>query len=433
MKKIIGIITTTALVPILIVIASAEYKEGLEVNKTAQAVGFTQSIDVSPWSTFSAQAVYSDGTPSSHTITSGTRASATITVVTNADALISTQASVTVNIVSTSGVSGDAVTLNGIVFREGTHWTAVTSTITSASRLATIIDAHRDFVATSVGSTVTVRYAVVGTSGNGLPALTSDSTNLTLGASTFTGGINQHTITINGITLTEGVDFRAVSSSQTTANAITIAVNANSTLNTQVSASSSAAIVTLTSLVSGYSNYSLTSSTSGFLTSAGFPGGLNSDVDIANDLFNKTNHGLTTGLKVLIATTTNAPPTGLSNQTTYYAIKLNENQYALATTSTTAVSGTKIDITGITNSASMDVKPLALSLAAGNGFFWQASNDNSNFTTLSAVTYSSVTYSAAGNTLWDFGSFPYKYLRVNFTGPTSGGIALSIRIYGKKD
>ncbi len=436
MKKVIRFMLITALVPILNSIVHAEKKEGLEVSRTAQAINFTQSIDVSGWDRFSAQAVYSDGTPSSHTITSGTRASATITVVSNATALISTQASVTVNVFSTAGVTGDSLVLNGVRFKEGVEWSIGATTTTSAVNLRDKIDAHSDFTATATGSTVTVRYAVVGLSGNGLPVTTTDSTNLVISAATFTSGVAQHSININGTTLTEGTDFRADTSSQTTANNILVAINANSSINTQVVASSAAAVVTVKALASGYSNYSITSSTPGFLTSGGFPGGAASDVDIANDIFNKTNHGFTTGLKVLIDTTTtgaSAPPTGLTNKTTYYAIKLNENQYALATTSTTAVAGTKIDITGITDSNTMDVKPLALVTLAGNGFSWQASNDNSNFTSLSAVTYSSVTYSAAGNSIWDFAEYPYKYLRVNFIGPTSGGIALGIKLFGRKD
>lgn len=416
--------------------AKAEKKEGLEVSKTAQGVNFTQSIDVSGWDRFSAQAVYSDGTPATHSIASGGRASATITIGNNPSGLIGTQASLTINVISSASVAGDSVVLNGVVFTEGSHWNASVSSSTSAANLAAHIDAHPDFVATSLGSTVTVKYASYGVSGNGLPATTTDATNLKLSAATFTGGINQYSIFINGTELKEGTAFNANSSSATTGHNIVVAINANASINTQVIASSSSAtpgIVTVKAIAPGYSNYNIGSSTTGFLTSGGFPGGPTSDVDLANDLINKTNHGLTTGLKVLLVTTAGTIPTGLTTGTTYFAIKLNENQYALATTSTTAVAGTKIDLTGVTDNSTTDVRPLALSLAGSNGFFWQASNDNTNFSSLSTVTFSSVTYSAAGNSVWDFAEFDYKYLRVNFTGPTSGGIALSVKLYGRKD
>jgi hypothetical protein len=436
MKKILKIVLAmTALLPIFSKTANAEKREGVEVTKTAAAVNFTQSIDVSPYDRFSAQATYSDGTPATFISTMGARASATITIGNNPSGLIGTQASVTVNIVSTPTVVGDAVTIAGTVFTEGVDWSAVgVSSATAATNLKNKIDAHPSFVATVSGATVTIKYVSYGSAGNGLPITSSDATNLKLSASTLTGGINRDTIMINGVVLTEGVDFNANSSSQTTAINISTSINANTTLNTQVSASTSAlGVVTVVALYPGYSNYSLGSSTAGFLTSSGFPGGLTSDVDPSTDIFTKINHGLTTGLKVFLSTTAGSVPTGLSFGTTYYAIKLNENQYSLATTSTTAVAGTKIDITGVTDNSIIRVNPIALSAAAGNGFFWQASNNNVDFSTLSTVTYSSVTYSSASNSIWDFAEFGYKYLRVNFTGPTNGGIALSIKLYGRKD
>lgn len=411
--------------------ARAEKKESLEVSRTAQAVGFTQSIDVSGWDRFSAQAVYSDGTPASHTLTDGLKSTATI-VVTGTSDLIGAQASVTVTVLSTTAVLGDAVTLAGIVFREGTDWTSVTSTTTAALNLKNRIDAHPDFVATSAGSTVTVKYVSYGSTGNGLTAVTSDATNLKVGAATFTGGLARPTVTINTVTLTEGVDFNANILTTTTAANIKNAINANATLNTQVLASTVSSIVFVTSILSGNNGYTIESSSSGLATT-GFTPGIASDINPATDVITKTNHLLTTGLKVLFTATSGSAPTGLTANTTYFAIKLNENQYKLATTSTTAVAGTAIDITAQSGNAAYAVTPLALSVAANNGFFWSASNDNTNFTNLSNVTYSSVTYSAAGNSIYDFGEFGYRYLRFNFAGPTNGGIALAVRVYGKKD
>ncbi len=438
MKRIIGILMVAlAVTATLKATARAEKIEGLEVSRSAQGINFTQSIDVSKWDRFSAQAVYADGTPSTHTIASGGRASATITIGSNPSGLIGAQASLTINIKSTATISGKTLTLNGILFTADTDFTATgVSTITAASNLKDRIDAHPDFVATVAGATVTVKYVTYGASGNGLPAVTSSASNFGLSAATFSGGVNQYSIFINGIELREGTAFNANASSATTSHNIVVAINALTTINTQVIASSSSVtpgIVTVKAIAPGYSNYNIGSTTTGFLTSGGLPGGPTSDVDLTNDLINKTSHGFTTGLKVLLVTTAGTAPTGLTTGTTYFAIKLNENQYALATTSTTAAAGTKIDITGVTDNATTDARPLALATLAGNGFYWQASNDNSNFSSLSTVTYSSVTYSTAGNAVWDFGEFPYKYLRVNFTGPTSGGIALSVKIYGRKD
>lgn len=437
MKRLIGMtIVALAVLVTFKSTAKAEKREGIEVNRPSAAVNFTQSIDVSPYDRLSAQAVYSDGIPSTHSIVSGARASATITIGANPSALISSQAFVTINIVSTTTILGDAVTLNGTVFREGVNFSVGASSGATATNLSARIDAHPDFVSTVLGSSVTVRYVIYGTSGNGLPATTSDVTSMTVSSSVFSGGVPQNAISINGTTLTETVSFNANSSSATTASNVVVAINANTSLNTQVIASSSSAtpgIVTVKAIAPGYSNYSLASSTTGFLTSGGFPGGLASDVDLANDIITKVSHRLTTGLPVLLVTVAGTAPTGLVTGTTYYAIKLNDDRYALATTSTTAVAGTKIDITAVTDSATTDVRPAALIIGQGNGFSWQASNDNVNFTSLSTVTYSTVTYSAAGNSIWDFGEFGYKYLRVNYVAPTQGSISLSVKIYGRKD
>lgn len=443
MKKLVLIlVAATALVPMLSMNASAEKKESIEVSWTAQSISTTQIINVSPYERFSAQAIYGSGNGSTHTLTSGGRAASSVTVTTDYTQLIATQASVQVNIFLNSGVSGDAVTLNGIVFKEGTNWSVGASSIASAAALATKIDAHPDFAATSLGSTVTVRYAEVGVIGNGLPVLTTDATNLAISAATMTGGINRNTITINGITLTEGSDFIVASSSLTTASNIMAAINANATLSAQViastmtAASTATAIVNIKALNSGRSNYSLSSSTSGFATSSGFPNGYDSDVNILTDVITKTSHGLTTGLQVLLSTAAgNLPPTGLISGTTYFAIKLNENQYALATTQNNAIAGTKIDITDITPGSVASMYPTPLSLGAGNGFYWSFSNDGVNFTTSTAVNtnISSVTYSASGSSVWDFGNFNYKYIAVNFLKPTAGAIALTIRLFGKKD
>lgn len=430
-------VLASILMPFSKITAHAATVDNLEVDRPGQGIGFNQSIDVSRYGTIGAQAVYSDGTPSSHTINTGVKRSATITPVLNSTDLIGAQASVTVSVRSTQAVSGDQVIIGGITFCEGStvgKWKSDTSTTTAATRLKDLIDAHPDYVATSAGSTVTVKYVSYGTAGNGIPVTTSDSTNLVISAATMASGIARPTVIMNGVTLTEGVDFNANSSSLTVTNNLVTAINANATLNLQVIASSAypSAVTTITALYPGLnSDYYLITSTAG-LANSGFAVGGASDLDIATDIFSKIAHGFTTGIQVIL----NAPPTsvtaptGLTNGTTYYVIKLNEDRYKLATTSTTAVAGTAINITALTSTNNAEIiKPLALAVGANNGFKWQASNDNSNFSDLSV---SSVTYSAAGNTLWDFGTFAYKYLRLVFVQPTSGGITLRVRLFGKE-
>lgn len=429
MKKILGFLVLALMS--LPITAKAEMIEGVEINRSAQGINFTQSIDVSKYGTLGVQAVYSDGTPAAHTITSGSKQTGTITVTSNFSALASTQASVQINVSSTTGVTGDAVTLNGVVFREGVNWNVAASTPLTAVNLKNVIDAHPDFYATATGSTVTVRYITVGSSGNGLPATTTDSTNLGLSAATFTGGINRHYVIVNGVTFTEGVEFSAVTSSRTTAGNLTTAINTSLGSQLTVSSGTSGSVITLTAIESGALGYYIGTSTSGFLDS-NFTNGAASEISLTNDTFTQEAHGLTTGLAVRLSTVAASTIGGLTNQTTYYAIKLTENVYKLATTTTTAVAGTAIDLTSTPSTESsytMTPSPLVVGLA---GFVWQGSNDGTNFSTLPA-SVSTVTYSAAGNTLWDLGNYAYKYLRINFIGPTAGGIAISAKLYGREE
>jgi hypothetical protein len=71
-------------------------------------------------------------------------------------------------------------------------------------------------------------------------------------------------------------------------------------------------------------------------------------------------------------------------------------------------------------------------LSGTPSFKWEGSNDDSNWYDLTS-TISSVTYSSADNTLWDIGEVDYRYLRINYTGPTRGGLSLQVYMSGKKD
>lgn len=429
MKRIVGLLALTF--ALFQNTAQAEMVEGLEINRTAQGINFTQAIDMSRYNTAGLQVVYGDGTPASHTLNSGAKQVSTIVVPNSITSLIAAQPSVTVSVRSTSAVTGDSVTLNGIVFTEGVHWTSITSTSTAATNLKNAIDAHPDFVATVDGSTVTVKYVEYGIAGNGKAVTTTDATNLAIGASTFSGGVVQAVFVINSVTLTSGVDFTVQTSSRVTASNITAAINNNATLSAQVLASTATtgSTVTITAKKPGRNGYFLYSSTTGF-TATNFSDGTVPDIDLDADTFAETNHGLTTGLQVRYDTTSGTAPGGLVTGTTYYAVKVSENVYKLATSSTNAVAGSVIDITTLPTSDSVyTMTPRALVVGSA-GFYWQASNDGTNFSNLSI---SSVTYSSAGNTLWDLGSFPYRYLRMVFTGPTAGGISLVGRIFGREE
>lgn len=448
MKRSIRLlVAATALVPIFYATARAEKLEDVNISSGVPlSTTTTKSIDVSRYANFSVQATYADGTASTHTISDGIKSTATITV-SNASLLVSTQASVQIFVSTPLVTSGDTITLAGVVF---SGWTAVTSTATTATNIATLISAHRYFSAFAQGSTVTVRYVTFGVTGNGLTASAGGTGGTRVSASTFSGGVNRYSITLNGITFTEGIDFKAGLSSGTAISSMTAAVlvstiNANTTLAAQVVASTpiaSGTRVDITALTSGSNGYYVSATTTAFATT-NFTVGAPPEFDINTDVFTKANHGLVTGEKVQFssaAATAGSSITGLFGGTTYYAIRLNDTQYALNDTSTGAVAGAKLNITGNTGAnTTFSMFPVPLSLAAGNGFFWKVSNDNVNFSTFTfnslnnSVNIASVTYAASGSTMWDFGTFTAHYLQLNFVGPTSGAIALQIRMFGKRD
>ena len=64
---------------------------------------------------------------------------------------------------------------------------------------------------------------------------------------------------------------------------------------------------------------------------------------------------------------------------------------------------------------------------------WQYSNDGTNYIdvpTVASIFVSSATSSTFAG--WDFGVYDYRYLRLNVTGPTQGGIALKAMMHVKR-
>jgi hypothetical protein len=402
----------------------------LVINKPCAAVDFTETIDLEDWSRFSLQAIYSDGTPSADTVSDGNVAYTSITI-TNYDSLNSEYASVQVNVATITAITGESVTLNGIVYTAGTNFTVGASSSTTATNLAAAIAANNNFTATASGSTVTVKASAKGTTANSWTATTSDSDILDVSAATFSSGVVETTIDIGGLyTLTEGVDWDAATSNAVTAKNISDAIMANSTLNAVIKSTHSGDVVYSTAVVPGSAyNYYVTISTTAFTVENGkFTNG--SDSEVLANIFTESAHGFTTGLPILFGVGSGTAPQNLVDGTTYYAIKLNGNRYSLATSSTNAVAGTAITISTFTGGGSFTLTPLSLS--GTPSFKWEGSNDNSNWASLQ-TTIASVTYSAAGNTLWDVGEVGYRYLRINYTAPTYSGLNLQVYMAGKKD
>ncbi len=147
-----------------------------------------------------------------------------------------------------------------------------------------------------------------------------------------------------------------------------------------------------------------------------------SEVSVANDTIDRPANGFYAGLAVLYTPGSGKTITGLTAETTYYAVPSDADHFKLAASTALALAGTTIDLTAVSASGSYSFKPRALLTRGGTGFRWEGSNDGSTFYDLTSSAVSSVTYSSGGGQLWSFASYPYAYLRAAFTGTAFGGI-----------
>lgn len=153
----------------------------------------------------------------------------------------------------------------------------------------------------------------------------------------------------------------------------------------------------------------------------------------SSDIITMANHGFTLGLPILYTATVTIG--GLSTGTTCYALPVTANSLRLSSTSANAVAGVYIDITSQRSTSTLDTFTLApLAMGAYNASAkWQYSNDGTNYIdvpTVASIFVSSATSSTFAG--WDFGTYDYRYLRLNVTGPTQGGIVIKAMMHVKK-
>lgn len=84
------------------------------------------------------------------------------------------------------------------------------------------------------------------------------------------------------------------------------------------------------------------------------------DVTVGTDTIAETGHGMATGLLVTL-TTTGTLPTGLNTGTNYYVIRVDADNYQLASSLANALAGTPVDITGAAGGGTHTVNVTALS------------------------------------------------------------------------
>lgn len=243
-------------------------------------------------------------------------------------------------------------------------------------------------------------------------------------------------VRINGQIFTYGFNWATGASNSAVATTLATAINAAAPINTHLSAQASGAVVTATSTLSGsVYNYPLQASKASAVTLSGanMVNGAAAQFSLGSQIFTATNgNKLTLAYPVLYSTGTLVIG-GLTNATTYYAVPLNGSSFELAKYSTSAVAGLSSDYVTVTGtnthlSTSLNTYTLsALPITGTPGLAWSVSNDGINYVSLnvSSVTISSYV-SGGATTIWPFGYIGERYVKLNATAPTAGGLNLVV-------
>lgn len=330
-----------------------------------------------------------------------------------------------------SAIKNAYIVANGVTLKQGWNWYVRNTAAATATSIATVLDRVAGINASAAGNVVYATATASGLTPNSYTLVSSSSGYISVLTPTFTGGRANAVVTINGYSVTQGTDWTAVATTTGTAQAITNAINAKTGLNSIVTATRSSSAVNLASNGVGTATTYMLTATPSALTASGVTmiGGLNSGITLNSPTISITNHGLATGLAVLYSTGTVAI-SGLTNGTTYYAHKVDANSIKLSTSKSNSITGPYITIasTSTTGPHTYTLTPLAIT--GTPGFFWEVSNNNVDYNpiNISSVTFSSP-YTAA-STQWDFGTVPQKYLRLNVTAPTTGGLNLKVLLNG---
>ena len=200
-------------------------------------------------------------------------------------------------------------------------------------------------------------------------------------------------------------------------------IGAHPSLSAIISTSVTAGQIDLVSKLADGIDYPITTSKPLVVSKGGdMDGGIAATVAIS-DVITIAATSFTTGLKV--ALTGSNLPTGLT-ATDYWVIKLTDNTIKLASSKANALLGTPVNITAVTVDASANTYTLTPAAITGTpSFKWQVSNDGIGWADLNTSSVTMSAYTLGGLTsIWDMVEFNHRWLRLNVTGPTTGGILL---------
>lgn len=239
-------------------------------------------------------------------------------------------------------------------------------------------------------------------------------------------------ITINGssITYTPGTNVGL------SACAISDAIMANTSLNTIiVSTCNPAGVVSSTSTSLGVNAYSLSSSswTALLPSNSIFLGGQDGAITSGSDLVAAAN-GYGVGQGAWLQVNAGSAPSGLTAGTTYFIIPVsNGGTFKFATTNANALAGVVIDISTTTTGGG-NYTLVNATTTSGASYVLQGSNDGVNWSALASTGTVVINQpSGISTNLYDAQFLNCRYIRLNYTKPTAGGMDIDVWIQGKND
>lgn len=332
-------------------------------------------------------------------------------------------------------LTNSVITFKGTTYRNGYLWQTTDTSSGTAISIMSLLN-NIGGVACSTGGSgglvVTCTATVSGSAANAF-TLSASTVALTVASANFTGGRDTATVTINGVVLTNGSSWATGTTSSATAQNISNAIMASSSLNTIIHSTWSAAgVVTATATVSGtVGNYSLTTNNADSLTVAGFTGGSAINWVVNTPTITVTGHGYPLGVGVLYSTGGAVAITGLTDQTTYYVTPITVNTIKLSTSKANATAGTYVVLASSVANGQHTYTLTPIVLTGSPSWKWQESNDNSSWSDLSVLSVTFASPYTSASTFWDFGQINPHYLRLNFVSPTFGCVNLRAKGNGK--
>lgn len=357
--------------------------------------------------------------------------------------------------VTTSPFSGGkdpaSFTFNGNLFVSSKNWFVdvnfATNTATNIANMLNFSSYSITAATATIGASTGVVLSAIssGTVGNSYTLFSSTPAALAMGSTNFINGRNPAVLKFNGFYFVNGIDWLTGTTASSTARNISNMFSTHPVVSTMITSTWTATgIVFSTSTAVNISSYTFYSSTQSALmvsstqtfSSDGsaigaFSTGTATNINLVTDFISTTN-AFTTGMAVLYSTTTGTSPVPLINQTTYFVLNATPLTFQLAFTATGAIAGLPINITTATATGGGSFALTPLPFNGNASASWQVSNDSITWATVnvSSLSFTSSTLQNS-TTYWDFGNINARYLRLNYSTATAGGVNMKVYLNGK--